>query len=117
MYIFSKRTTAAMLLISATFALSACSETTSGGSGASLQPAGSISSGASMRTASASDEQACLTAVESQTGNSVMVLSSETSEANNLVMIGVGPQQAPWRCLISGGTVVEVMSMTNEGAL
>jgi hypothetical protein len=69
------------------------------------------------RMAPASDEAACLSAVAAQANNSVMVMSSSTSEANNLVMVGVGSQQAPWRCLVNGGTVVEVMSMTNEGSL
>jgi len=32
-------------------------------------------------------------------------------------MIGVGPQRAPWRCLVSKGVVAEVMSMTDEGRL
>jgi hypothetical protein len=41
----------------------------------------------------------------------------ETSEANNLVVVGVGPNKAPWRCLVSRGVVAEVMSMTDEGAL
>ncbi|WP_234867382.1 hypothetical protein [Alitabrizicola rongguiensis] len=67
--------------------------------------------------APASDESACLGAVAAQTGNTVTVLSSQTSEANNMVMVGVGPDRAPWKCLINGGAVVEVMSMTNEGTL
>ena len=89
--------------------LSACSETAN--EGASMQPS------EAMRTGSAQDEQACLSAVEAQADNSVTVLSSEFSEANTLVMVGVGPQQAPWRCLVSKGRVAEVMSMTNEGTL
>ncbi len=89
--------------------LSACSETAN--EGASMQPSGA------MRTGSAQDEQACLSAVAAQANNSVTVLSSEFSEANTLVMVGVGPQQAPWRCLVSKGRVAEVMSMTNEGTL
>ena len=64
------------------------------------------------------DEQACLQAVSIKTNNGdVTVLRTETSEANNLVVVGVGPNKAPWRCLVSGGVVAEVMSMTNEGAL
>jgi hypothetical protein len=64
------------------------------------------------------DEQACLQAVSIKTNNGdVVVLSTETSEANNLVVVGVGPQRAPWRCLVSKGVVAEVMSMTDEGAL
>lgn len=71
----------------------------------------------SIRSGSSTDEQACLNAVAQETGNTVSVLSSEFSQANTLVMVGVGPQKAPWRCLVSGGDVAEVMSMTNEGAL
>jgi hypothetical protein len=64
------------------------------------------------------DEQACLQAVSIKTNNGdVTVLRSETSEASNLVVVGVGPNKAPWRCLVSGGVVAEVMSMTDEGAL
>ncbi len=64
------------------------------------------------------DEQACLQAVSIKTNNGdVTVLRMETSEANNLVVVGVGPNKAPWRCLVSGGVVAEVMSMTDEGAL
>jgi hypothetical protein len=64
------------------------------------------------------DEQACLQAVSIKTNNGdVVVLSAETSESNNLVVVGVGPQHAPWRCLVSKGVVAEVMSMTDEGAL
>lgn len=90
-------------------ALAACSETTEMASSPAPAPA--------MRTGSAADEGACLTAVAQQTGNSVVVLSSEFSEANTLVMVGVGPQRAPWRCLVSNAVVAEVMSTVDEGAL
>jgi hypothetical protein len=40
-----------------------------------------------------------------------------SSEANNTVTVGVGPQKAPWRCLVKGGKVADVMSQTNEGGL
>jgi hypothetical protein len=64
------------------------------------------------------DEQACLQAVSIETNNGdVTVLNTETSEANNVVMIGVGANKAPWRCLVSKGVVAEVMSMTDEGRL
>jgi hypothetical protein len=64
------------------------------------------------------DEQACLQAVSTETNNGdVVTLSVETSEANTLVMVGVGPNRAPWKCLSSDGVVAEVMSMTDEGAL
>lgn len=64
------------------------------------------------------DVDACEAAVANQTGNrQVRTLSTEFSEANNTVTVGVGPNAAPWRCLVKGGRVAEVMSMTNEGAL
>lgn len=64
-------------------------------------------------------EQACLAAVSRKSNNGdVTVLSSEFSQANSLVMIGVGPQRAPWRCLVSNsGVVAEVFFAGSEGAL
>lgn len=64
------------------------------------------------------DEQVCLQAVTQQTNNpDVVLLSSEFSQANNAVIVGVGPQKAKWRCLVKNGTVAEVMSLTDEGAM
>lgn len=64
------------------------------------------------------DEQACLQAVSIETNNGdVILLSTETSEANNTVIIGVGEQRAKWKCLVKNGKVAEVMSLTDEGAL
>ena len=88
----------------AALALAGCDETAGGGS-------------VSNRTGSAVDENACLSAVARETGNSVGIISSSFSEANTEVIVGVGPQRAQWRCLVSGGQVAEVMSLTNEGAL
>lgn len=64
-------------------------------------------------------ENACVRAVKRETGNQdVSVLRSEYSEANSLVTIGVGPQRAPWRCLVSNsGKVAEVSFAGSEGAL
>lgn len=60
------------------------------------------------------DEQACLAATSRETNNGdVMVLRTETSEANNTVYVGVGPQQAPWKCLVKNGKVAGVESMGN----
>ncbi|WP_256439264.1 hypothetical protein [Ensifer sp. ENS06] len=39
------------------------------------------------------------------------------SQANTQVIIGVGPERAKWRCLVSRGKVAEVMSLTDEGAM
>jgi hypothetical protein len=64
------------------------------------------------------NKQACLQAVRKQTQNpDLSILSAESSQANDTVMVGVGPNRAPWRCLVKGGVVAEVMSMTNEGRL
>ncbi len=65
-----------------------------------------------------SDVDACEAAVMRETGNpQVRTLRTEFSEANNTVIVGVGPDAAPWQCLISGGVVAGVMSMTDEGSL
>jgi hypothetical protein len=64
------------------------------------------------------DEKACLKAVRKQTNNpDVVTLDSETSEANNMVIVGVGPDRAPWKCLVKDGKVAEVTSETDEGEL
>jgi hypothetical protein len=64
------------------------------------------------------DKQACVGAVKKQTHNpKVVVIGAVSSEANNEVTLGVGPQRAPWRCLVKRGKVAEVMSQTNEGGL
>lgn len=63
------------------------------------------------------DEQACLAATSRETNNGdVTLLGTETSEANNTVYVGVGPQRAKWKCLVKNGKVAEVQSMTDEGA-
>ena len=72
---------------------------------------------APLRMAPASDEAACLSAVAAKTNNSVVVLESLTSEANNMVTIGVGPDRARWQCLVNGGVVAQTMSLANEGTL
>ena len=63
--------------------------------------------------------QDCLAAVARATGNGqVRVLSSEAREANIRVIVGVGPDAAPWQCLTYGdGTTEGIMSLTNEGSL
>lgn len=88
-------------------ALAACSET------AGDAPASS----AALRTGSAADESTCLGAVAQQTQNTVTVLSSDFSQAGTAVTIGVGPQRAPWRCLIARGVVQEITSLSDEGYL
>ncbi|MCB1489022.1 MAG: hypothetical protein KDJ88_16395 [Bauldia sp.] len=62
---------------------------------------------------------ACLAAVKKETSEpDLAVTSSEFSEANSMVMIGVGAQRAPWKCLVSNdGTVQEISFTGDEGAL
>jgi hypothetical protein len=73
-------------------------------------------SGASGPAIPSGDEEACLKAVQQQTNNpAVATLETNTSEANNTVIVGVGPQKARWKCLVKSGTVAQVMSLTNEG--
>lgn len=88
--------------------LAGCSET----SGPVVSPAD-----APLRTGSATDEKACLDAVAAESGNTVAILSSDFSQANTIVMVGVGPERAPWRCLVSGGVVAEVAFTGDEGKL
>ncbi|MFO1060853.1 MAG: hypothetical protein U1E53_28250 [Dongiaceae bacterium] len=64
----------------------------------------------------APDEQACLEAVSRETSNpDLKVLSTDTAEANNTVVIGVGPERAPWRCLVKNGEVAEVSFTGSDG--
>ncbi len=65
-----------------------------------------------------SDVDICEAAVMSETGNTqIRTLRTEFSEANNAVIVGVGPNAAPWQCLIKNGVVAGVMSLTDEGSL
>ena len=58
---------------------------------------------------------ACLAAVKKETGEpKVSVLSNEFSEANTLVMIGVGDTNAPWKCLVSSDGTVQEVSFTGD---
>lgn len=64
------------------------------------------------------DRQACVRAVKSKTHNpKVAVIGAVSSEAANTVTLGVGPDRAPWRCLVKRGKVSDVMSQTSEGAM
>lgn len=90
--------------------LTGCVET----GGASQQPAGPAGN-----TAEEAARTACLRDVRSSTGNpQATVLSSSFSEAGTEVIVGVGPTQAPWRCIAyRDGTTTGIMSLTNEGFL
>lgn len=64
------------------------------------------------------DIKACNKAVKRKTNNKqTTVLEASSSEANNQVIIGVGPDKAKWQCLVKNGRVADVMSLTNEGGL
>ena len=65
-----------------------------------------------------SDIKACNKAVKRKTNNKqTTVLEATFSEANNMVIIGVGPDKAKWQCLVKNGKVADIMSLTNEGGL
>lgn len=71
-----------------------------------------------LRTGNAADETACEIAVAKAANNGdTVVISSEFSQANTVVIVGLGNAKAKWRCLVSGGKVAEVTSMSDEGAL
>lgn len=61
---------------------------------------------------------ACRNAVDAQTDGAVDVVGSAFSQANSTIYLVVGPQRAPWRCLVSNdGRVAEVMFVGSEGSL
>ena len=81
-------------------------------------PAGGEPPAASSSDVSQAAIDACVGAVDAETDGDVVVLSTEFSEANSMVMVGVGANQAPWKCLVSNdGQVAEVSFAGDEGAL
>lgn len=65
-----------------------------------------------------SDIKACNKAVKRKTNTKqVTMLEASSSEANNTVIVGVGPDKAKWRCLVKNGKVSDIMSLTDEGAM
>lgn len=95
-----------------------CGKSAAASGGAPAAPAAASAATVSRATPTP-DEQVCLQAVTSKTNNPDVVLltGTETSQANTAVYVGVGPQHAKWRCLVSKGRVAEVMSMTDEGKM
>ncbi|PZF76610.1 hypothetical protein DK847_12480 [Aestuariivirga litoralis] len=84
----------------------------------SAAPSSSGGAGGNLTLAPSKDQEACLAAVSNKTNNGeVVVLDTNSSEANNTVIIGVGKDKARWQCLVKNGRVAEVMSLTDEGAL
>jgi hypothetical protein len=65
-----------------------------------------------------SDVEVCEAAVTRETGNrQVRSLRTEVSEADTAVVVGVGPNAAPWQCLVNDGIMAGVLSLTNEGSI
>jgi hypothetical protein len=103
----SRGKTGYAVVVAAALGLSGCASTSTG----TMEPISAIRSG------SVADENACLAAVAKQTNASGVVLSSDFSQAATIVMVGVAPDRAPRRCLVSGGRVSEVMFYGSEGRL
>jgi LysM repeat protein len=58
---------------------------------------------------------ACLDRIVKETSErNVAVLSSEFSQANSVVMVGVGSRRAPWRCLVSNDGIVAEISFAGK---
>lgn len=88
--------------ITALGALAGCVETTGTGTGTGT------GDGVAMRTAPVGDESACVQQVAARAGaGNISIVSSETSQANNLVMLRDG-SGVSWRCLVNGGQIVEL---------
>jgi len=64
-------------------------------------------------------QDACRSAVGRETGNpNTSILGSDFSEAGTRVIVGVGPQQAPWQCFAySDGSTGNITFLGNEGTL
>jgi len=61
---------------------------------------------------------ACRGALDAQTDGAVQVVGSEFSEAASAVYMLVGPQRAPWRCLVANdGRNPSLEFQGSEGAL
>ena len=61
---------------------------------------------------------ACRDELSAQTNGAVDVVGSQFSEANTAIYMRVGPDGAPWRCLVANdGTGPSLMFMGDEGAL
>lgn len=55
------------------------------------------------------DEQACVQAVIRASGNQDAIVQNINSDNNKtVVLVGVGEQREPWRCVISDGKVEDV---------
>jgi hypothetical protein len=107
--------TGAIASLAALLSLSACSQSSTS---TPPRPSTSEATAAALRGGNPADERACEQAVARQANNTdIATLSSDLSQVTTQVIVGVGPQRAKWRCLVSGGKVGEVTSLTDEGAL
>ena len=62
------------------------------------------------------EEQACLAAVSQETGTGdVAVLSSEFSQAGTVVLVGVGADRAPWKCIAYSDGTTGGLEFQGEG--
>lgn len=102
-----------MALTASLALLAGCVETSGPASGPAT--GGAAPAGNSVE---ADGRAACVRDVKAETGNpQAVVLSSSFSEAGTEVIVGIGPQKAPWRCIgYKDGTTAAIMSMTDEGA-
>lgn len=61
---------------------------------------------------------ACRSALDAETDGAVEVVGTEFSQANTAIYMVVGPNRAPWRCLVSDdGSGASLEFMGSEGAL
>jgi hypothetical protein len=58
---------------------------------------------------------ACRRRLDAETDGAVDIAASEFSQANSAVYMTVGPQRAPWRCLVSNDGVVQELMFMGEG--
>jgi hypothetical protein len=68
-------------------------------------------SGSGLREASGNAESACMSAVNSRFDGKVgdiVIISSESSQANDMVMLKAGGQS--WKCLVSGDGQVQELT-------
>ena len=64
------------------------------------------------------DKKACVQALKKLAHNvKIVVTGTESSEANNSVTMALGPNRAPWSCLVKNGKVADLMSLIDEGNL
>ncbi len=93
-----------------------CTVNAGGAGGGSGNPGGPADTSPGAPSAA---EQACLRDVTQATNNpDVVLLNSSVSEAGTEVIVGVGGQRAPWRCIgYNDGTTTGILFLGDEGRL